>query len=117
MQQDAKHYRRPIVTKTYEKANELFDRHLYEKGGLTLHLLRHVLGDDAFFRALSHYAHTNAHRTVLTHDLDGAIRESTGQSLTWFFDQWLHRAGYPELKVTRARDPRAKVLTPRIEQR
>ncbi len=117
MQQDAKQYRRPIVTRHYEKSNELFDRHLYEKGGLTLHLLRHVLGDAAFFRALTHYAHTNAHKTVMTADLEAAIRTSTGQSLTWFFDQWLHKAGYPELRVTRAWDPQTKVLTLRIEQR
>ena len=34
--------------------------HLYEKGGRVLHMLRHVLGDEAFWRALGHYPRKHA---------------------------------------------------------
>ena len=40
-------YRRPIVCQDYDAPLDLFDRHLYEKGGLVLHALRTELGDDA----------------------------------------------------------------------
>ena len=42
-------YRRAIVCQDYEAPIDIFDRHLYEKGALVLHMLRRLLGDDAFF--------------------------------------------------------------------
>ena len=36
LEEDASRYRRPIVTHVYRDAIELYDRHLYEKGGLHL---------------------------------------------------------------------------------
>jgi aminopeptidase N len=116
MLQDAKQYRRPIATRHYEKANELFDRHLYEKGGLVLHMLRHLLGDEGFFASLRAYVTRNEYRLVDTHDLEAAVREATGSSLPWFFEQWIRRAGYPELRVTRSWDAARRVLTLHVEQ-
>ncbi len=116
MRQDAKEYRRPLATPRYTLGHELFDRHLYEKGGMVLHMLRHVLGDEGFFATLRHYAHRNAFRHVQTSDLEAAVREATGQSLGWFFEQWVRKAGFPELRVTRAWDADRKVLTLTVEQ-
>ena len=56
-------YRRPIVVqRQYDEPIDLFDRHLYEKGGRVLHMLRHELGDEVFWRAIGHYA--RKHRTA-----------------------------------------------------
>ena len=49
---EAGRYQRPIVCRHYEEPIDLFDRHLYEKGGRVLHMLRHELGDALFWRAL-----------------------------------------------------------------
>ena len=38
--EDAGRYRRPIATKLYDEPIDIFDRHLYEKGGRVLHMLR-----------------------------------------------------------------------------
>src|SRR6185437_11759410 len=46
LQEDSGGYRRPIVSNTYIEPIDLFDRHLYQKGGLVLNLLRYVLGED-----------------------------------------------------------------------
>lgn len=116
MRQDAKEYRRPLATKRYKLGHDLFDRHLYEKGGMVLHMLRHVLGDEGFFASLKQYAERNAFRHVETYDLEAAVREATGQSLGWFFEQWVRKAGFPELKVTRAWDATRGVLTLTVEQ-
>ena len=53
--EDAGRYRRTIATKLYDEPIDIFDHHLYEKGGRVLHMLRDVLGDDAFWTALAHY--------------------------------------------------------------
>ncbi|MEK7872707.1 MAG: M1 family aminopeptidase, partial [Chloroflexota bacterium] len=41
MMEDAGRYRRPIVTNVYAEPIDIFDRHLYEKGSLVLHMLRY----------------------------------------------------------------------------
>jgi aminopeptidase N len=95
-----KHYARPIVTHTYETASELFDRHLYEKGSLVLHMLRAKLGDDDFFRSIGRYVVDNAFSSVETAHLAAAVEETTGMNVDEFFDQWLYRPGHPSLQVT-----------------
>lgn len=100
MSEDISGHRRPVVCNRYRFAEELMDRHVYEKGGCTLHMLRYILGDDDFFRSLSHYLNKFEHGTAETNDFKIAIEEATGQNLYWFFDQWLYSAGYPELEVS-----------------
>jgi aminopeptidase N len=93
------HYARPIVARKFHQPVELFDRHLYEKGGLVLHELRTRLGDAAFFKAVRHYVEKNLGRSVETVDWARAIEEATGRNLDRFFDQYVLSPWHPELKV------------------
>ncbi len=93
------HYTRPIVCRDYEVPIELFDRHLYEKGGLVLHMLRRELGDDRFWRGVQTYLERHAHGIVETTDLKRALEDVSGTSLERFFDTWVYRPGHPSLKV------------------
>src|SRR6266496_2730699 len=43
--EDGGRYRRTIATKLYDEPIDIFDHHLYDKGGRVLHMLRNVLGD------------------------------------------------------------------------
>nr|MDQ2646885.1 M1 family metallopeptidase [Myxococcota bacterium] len=92
-------YSRPVVCRDYAEPIDLFDRHLYEKGGLILHMLRRELGDDTFFAGVKKYLADHAHGIVETNDLMRALEAVSGRSLERFFDQWLFRKGHPELKV------------------
>jgi aminopeptidase N len=92
-------YQRPIVCRDYRAPIELFDRHLYQKGGLVLHQLRRRLGADTFWRGIKLYLQRHAHGIVETNDLMRALEEVSGSSLERFFDQWVYRPGHPELKV------------------
>jgi len=96
-QEDRDKYRRPIVERRYAKPIEIFDRHLYEKGALVLHMLRHELGDDGFWKSLRHYVRKHQFQNVETTDLKVAIEEATGRHLDAFFDQWVYGTGFPEL--------------------
>ena len=100
LNEDFSSHRRPILFHRYRYSEELMDRHAYEKGACVLHMLRHVLGDDAFFRSLARYLSKFAFGVVETNDLRVAIEEVTGKNLHWFFAQWIHRPGYPELEVS-----------------
>ena len=97
--EDRDRYRRPMVTHVYREAIELYDRHIYEKGGCVYHMLRSELGDDLFWKAIHHFVRTNAHKTVETIDLLRAIEEATGKNCMFLFDQYVFRGGHPEYKV------------------
>jgi len=99
LEEDGERYRRPIVCNVYRDPIELFDRHLYEKGGAVLHMLRGELGWERMKRALRAYVHDNATRSVETIDLVRAIERATGRNLRGFFDQWIERGGHPELEI------------------
>jgi aminopeptidase N len=92
-------YRRPIVCHDYEAPIDIFDRHLYEKGGLTLHALRLEVGDDAFWKGVNRYLGVHGASGVETRDLQRALESIDGRSLEQFFDQGVHRAGHPRLAV------------------
>jgi len=97
--EDSNRYRRPIVTHIYREAIELYDRHLYEKGSCVYHMIRAVLGEDLFWRAIQTFVQDNAHQTVETIDLLRAIEKATGHNLLFLFDQYVYRGGYPEYKI------------------
>jgi aminopeptidase N len=92
-------YSRPIVCRDYAEPIDLFDRHLYEKGGLVLHMLRRELGDEAFWAGVRDYLEAHAYGVVETTDLQRALEKVSGRSLERFFDAWVYRPGHPELKV------------------
>ncbi|HLF75969.1 MAG TPA: M1 family aminopeptidase, partial [Dehalococcoidia bacterium] len=91
-------YKRPIVTNVYNAPMDLFDRHLYEKGGIALNMLRVILGERLFWKAIRRYAISRRSSNVVTTDLQRAIEEATGRNLDWFFDQWVYGAGHPDMK-------------------
>lgn len=92
-------YQRPIVSRDYAEPLDLFDRHLYEKGGLVLHLLRRELGDELFWRGVNAYLTRHGGGIVETNDLLRAFEDVSGRSFEQFFDQWVLRPGHPVLKV------------------
>ncbi|MEZ4403386.1 MAG: M1 family metallopeptidase [Kofleriaceae bacterium] len=115
--EDGGRYRRTIATKLYDEPIDIFDHHLYEKGGRVLHMLRQELGDDGFWRALQHYLGKHRHGSVETRDLARAIEDATGRVLDWFFSQWvIDGAGHPELKVAMRWDADAAQVELKIEQ-
>jgi aminopeptidase N len=92
-------YRRPIVCQDYDSPLDLFDRHLYEKGGLVLHVLRTELGDTLFWKGVSTYLNRHARSIVETRDLLRALEEVSGRSLGRAFEEMVMRPGHPEIEV------------------
>jgi aminopeptidase N len=92
-------YRRAIVCQDYEAPIDVFDRHLYQKGALVLHMLRTMLGDDVFWRSVNAYLTRHARSIVETRDLMRALEDVSGRGLEQFFEQWVYRPGHPELEV------------------
>ena len=94
------HIIRPMEYRRYDTVEEIYnEEHTYFKGALVLHMLRWILGDEAFFSSLGHYLRKHQFSSVESSDLKTAIEEHCGRNLQWFFDQWIYGGGHPRLEV------------------
>lgn len=74
--------------------NRIFStNYTYRKGGWVLHMLRHVLGDSAFWAGMAAYRAQYALGTATTYQYRDAMAASSGKNLTQFFDQWIFQPG------------------------
>jgi aminopeptidase N len=81
----------------------LFNQALvYDKGAAVLHMLRHVLGDSVFFRAIKRYATTPRLQfaTAVTADFQEACELESGRDLGWFFQEWFEGERYPQYQYS-----------------
>lgn len=117
LQEDSSAYRRPIVCNTYVEPIDLFDRHLYQKGGLVLNLIRAELGDEMFWKSVNTYLERHRGQSVETLDLIRAIEDTTGRNLRRFFDQWVFGAGHPVFEVAYKWDEEKKLVELAVEQK
>ncbi|HUA35115.1 MAG TPA: M1 family aminopeptidase [Candidatus Binataceae bacterium] len=116
LDEDTNRYRRPVVCNRYRAPIELFDRHLYEKGSLILHMLRRLVGDELFFKSLNLYCTRHRGQNVITQDLQRAFEDATGRNLDFFFDQWVYKEGHPEIEVTSSFDDKRKLASVTVKQ-
>jgi aminopeptidase N len=108
-------YAQPIVRRDFDDSSE-FDGNAYGKGGLVLYMLRHELGDDAFYAGLKHYLEVNRGKNVVTADLAKAIEEATHTNVDQFFDQWVYGAGAPKLEIAYHYDVEKKQVALTVQQ-
>lgn len=109
--EDQSKYRRPIVYDRYRNPSELFDATLYQKGGFIIHMLREVVGDEIFWKAVNRYLNEFKYQSIETSDLQRVFEETSGRRLDWFFDQWVYKAGFPVLRVRYSYNRSSKLLT------
>jgi aminopeptidase N len=89
---------------------------VYARGAAVLHMLRFVLGDQLFWRAMNHYITKHQFQPVETNDLKVSIEQSTGQNLYWFFGQWVYKAGHPVFAVSYRWSDSAKAVFLNVKQ-
>ncbi len=78
--------------------NRIFNGRLtYNKGAYVLHMLRWVVGDDAFFAACKDYldGEGTAYGFARTRDLQARLEARSEQDLNEFFADWYYGQGYP----------------------
>jgi|WetSurMetagenome_2_1015567.scaffolds.fasta_scaffold11334_4 aminopeptidase N len=63
---------------------------VYDKGAWVLHMLKPVVGEGPFYRALRAYRAAHALGNGTTADLRAAFEAEYGHPLDWFFDQWVY---------------------------
>lgn len=88
-----------IFIRNTTDVNQLFSNTTFRKGAWVLHMLRHVLGDDTFFKSLKAYVARFSYSNADTEDFRAVCEEVSGQKLNWFFAQWIYGEGEPKYKL------------------
>ncbi len=89
-----------LVRFFYKDREDMFDLVSYQKGGRILNMLRHYVGDEAFFTSLHKYLIDNKFSNGSAIKLKLAFETVTGKDLNWFFNQWYFDNGHPYVRIT-----------------
>jgi aminopeptidase N len=108
-------WNKPIVRHDFDDSSE-FDDNAYVKGGWVLYMLRHQIGEDAFYRGIKHYLEANRGKNVVTADLSKAIEEATHTSVDQFFSQWVYGAGAPKFNLSYTYDAEKRQVMLAVKQ-
>jgi aminopeptidase N len=69
----------------------------YNKASIVVYMLRHVLGDEAFFKAMKAYVSSiHSYGNATTENLRDIVNVSSGKNLDYFFQQWIYGKGHPK---------------------
>ncbi len=90
----------PIVDTTLTDINKVLSTNTYQKAGWVLHMLRHKVGDEDFWKGIRQYYATYQKSNAMTVDFKRTMETATGKDLTLFFDQWLYEGGHPKITGT-----------------
>jgi aminopeptidase N len=98
----------PIVRSGVVTSDQAFNPDIYGKGGWTLHTLRNLIGEEAFWQATRELLYGTADTAKLqypikprdrnTKEFISIVNRITGRDYQWLFDVYLYEAALPELK-------------------
>jgi aminopeptidase N len=89
----------PVFIKNTADDGQLFSNTTFRKGAWVLHMLRHVMGDDAFFKSLKAYVQKFSYSNADTEDFRAVCEATSGKKLDWFFAEWIYGEGQPKYKM------------------
>ncbi len=109
----------PVIHNKVADGRRILNNMVYQKGGWTLHMLRGLIGEDAFHAGIRNYYKTYFNGSASTDGLRKIMETAAGKKqgeLQWFFDQWLKRAGNPRVEGTWRFDAPSKKLVIELAQ-
>lgn len=71
----------------------------YAKASWVLHMLRHVVGDSAFFSGLQEYGDRYRFKSAVTEQFRDVMEEISGMNLDAFFQRWIYGEYYPIYEI------------------
>src|SRR5262249_32840936 len=80
--------------------SRVFRALVYNKSGAVLHMLRGLLGDEAFFAGLRRFYRTMRFKKAGTDDFRAAMEQASGQKLERFFERWIYGSTLPRVKFS-----------------
>jgi tetratricopeptide (TPR) repeat protein len=91
---------------------------IFDKGAMVFHMLRWVMGDEAFRKTLREMAQQYAWKSISIDQFQRLAEKASKQELTYFFAQWVNSTGVPQFKRTWAvyRLPKGYQVVGKVQQ-
>jgi aminopeptidase N len=70
---------------------------IYNKGAMVLHMLRRLVGDEAFFRGLRRFYVDSRFTKAGTENFRAAMEAESDRSLARFFERWIYNSTLPRV--------------------
>jgi aminopeptidase N len=99
-----------------EGRGAIFRAIVYNKSAVVLHMLRRLIGDEAFTGGLRRFYRDWRFKKAGTDDLRRAFEAESNRSLERFFDRWVYESATPKLRVTSHIDNTGQSALVRVEQ-
>ena len=80
--------------------SRVFRALVYNKGAAVLHMLRRLIGDEAFFAGLKQFYADNRFKKAGTDDLRKAMELTSKRDLNRFFERWIYDNEIPRLRFS-----------------
>jgi hypothetical protein len=91
---------------------------VFDKGAMVFHMLRWVIGDEAFRKTLRAMVEQYSWKSIATDQFQSLAEKASKQELTFFFAQWVNSTGVPQFKRTWAvyRLPKGYQVVGKVQQ-
>ena len=86
-----------IIREHFSDLNDVSGSMIYQKGAWVLHMLRALVGEDAYNAGVRSYYAAYKDANASTADFRRHIEQASGMELDWFFEQWLYQGGVVHL--------------------
>jgi len=93
----------PVRPESYVEINNFYTATIYEKGAELIGMLKRIVGDAEYDKALALYFERHDGQACTIEDWLQVFEDSTGRDLTQF-KRWYQQPGTPRLKVTESFD-------------
>ena len=71
---------------------------VYNKAAMVLHMLRQLIGDEAFFKGIQDFYQASEFQKAGTGDFQAVMEKVSGRSLGRFFDAWIFGQAIPQVR-------------------
>ena len=95
----------------------IFRAVVYDKGAWVLHMLRGLVGDEAFFGGVLAFLQRFRYAKAGTEDFRAALEEASGRDLRPYFESWIYGTGLPTLVWSARTDKPAAGFRTTVEVR
>ncbi len=99
-----------------QSEGRVFRAIVYNKSAVVLHMLRRLMGDEAFFKGIQTFYRDWRFSKAGTDDFRAIMETQTPLRLTRFFERWILGSTIPRARVTPKIDADGKTAVVRIEQ-
>ena len=100
----------PAMIPSFSQTYTAYRHSAYNRSSIAYEILRDMLGDEIFLKALREYINRWKRKHPIPYDFFYTFNEISEQNLNWFWKPWFFEIGYPDLKIDKVHIMDGKVF-------